>query len=318
MDLLKLIREKIEVFAGTDRYLGLKSVVIHIEIAERHFIAGRDGADYLFNDVIYRTNQGFEGSLKEAYAVLTGNSAEKKSLAQIEQYFEKEGVLRDRVLVLFSNYRTDWRNKSTHDHKLYFSEQEAFLAIVNICAFYNILLDQMMETLAYGKEKESLRDKQPRLPDGYSEQSFVDQVIELLSEFSKEISRKVYERGTPLLEKEVIGMLFAFLNTADSEIVLRSEYPIPMGAHHQAVADAYLEKDGEGLIIELKTSTKSIGMKRHGREQLISLLAASGLDTGVLFILPVSPNQEIVSEKTSVEIGDNRFTIIELYPKNVA
>ena len=77
---------------------------------------------------------------------------------EIEQSFEKGLILKERVLTFFENYRRDWRNTSTHDYMLCFSEQEAFLAIVNVCAFFNILLDQMIERKAYNQEKIKLSE----------------------------------------------------------------------------------------------------------------------------------------------------------------
>jgi len=38
MDLLNLIRQKVRDFEGTTMHEGLKAVVHHIEIAERHFV----------------------------------------------------------------------------------------------------------------------------------------------------------------------------------------------------------------------------------------------------------------------------------------
>ncbi|GJQ50946.1 MAG: hypothetical protein HKUEN01_33320 [Candidatus Kuenenia stuttgartiensis] len=107
--------------------------------------AEKNGDNYLYNDVVYGCNQAFEGSLKEAYGIITGDDPNKIMPHQIEKYFEQNSVLRECVLTLFTNHRMAWRNKSTHDYKLYFSEHEAFLAIVNISEFIKILLDQMIE-----------------------------------------------------------------------------------------------------------------------------------------------------------------------------
>ena len=157
MDLLKLLKGKAEYFSASEDDRGVSSVVSHIEIAERHYENGKSGDDYLFNDVIYRSNQAFEGALKEAYRIIADKNPNKITPHKIEKYFEENDVLKERVLQLFTNYRTEWRNKSTHDYKLYFSEQEAFLAIVNISAFINILLEQMVEKQAYNKESEVLK-----------------------------------------------------------------------------------------------------------------------------------------------------------------
>lgn len=77
MDLLKSLKEKAEYFSDAEEDQGISSVVSHIEIAERHYDGGKSGDDYLFNDVIYRTNQAFEGALKETYRIVTGKDSEK-------------------------------------------------------------------------------------------------------------------------------------------------------------------------------------------------------------------------------------------------
>ena len=101
MDLVKLIKDKIKVFSQTEHFAGMESVISHIEIAERHLDQGKKGDDYLFNDVIYRTNQAFEGSLKEAYNVLANKSSDGKSPNEIEKYLESNNLLKERVLSLF-------------------------------------------------------------------------------------------------------------------------------------------------------------------------------------------------------------------------
>ncbi|TOM29750.1 hypothetical protein CGH80_22565, partial [Vibrio parahaemolyticus] len=129
MDLLKIVKDKIIKFDGTDSKEGLEAVIHHIEIAERHFENGGKMDEYLYTDVIYRTNQAFEGALKEAFRSFSSNEPAKKTPAQIEKYLESNKVLKERVLEQFKNYRSEWRNKSTHDYKLFFSSQEALLAI---------------------------------------------------------------------------------------------------------------------------------------------------------------------------------------------
>ena len=234
MDLLESIREKLIFFSDTDNYLGLQSVVSHIEAAEHHLEMGRKGDDYYFTDVIYRTNQAFEGALKEAYVLLAKNGVKDKSPYQIEKYLESEKLLEERVLSLFSNYRMEWRNKSTHNHKLYFSAQEAFLAIVNISAFFHILLDQMIEAKAYFREQEKLKNSKIKLSDSYLEQPLIKQITEVLTSFSRDISSKIATGSsmpelfdTPkLFEQEILGKLAAYLNKADPEIEVFIEYPI--------------------------------------------------------------------------------------------
>jgi len=123
---------------------------LSIEVAHRHLARGQAQNDETaFTDAIYRTNQAFEGSIKEAYRVLASKEPANKTPFQIEQYLQKHGVLRERVLTQFTRYRTEWRNPSTHDYKLDFDEDEAFLAIVSVSAFVKVLVDQIIEALAY-------------------------------------------------------------------------------------------------------------------------------------------------------------------------
>src|SRR5687768_12024943 len=145
MDLVTIIRDKIERAGEGDHSPGLKAVLLHIETAVAHRDRGQDTPDdTAFTDTIYRTNQAFEGGLKEAYRVLTGKTPEKKTPSQIEEYFTSNVIFRPRVLSQFKNYRTEWRNPSTHDHQLDFDASEALLAIVSVCAFANVLLDQII------------------------------------------------------------------------------------------------------------------------------------------------------------------------------
>ena len=133
MDLLEEFRGKSELLSNEGVYEGLQAAIRHVQAAERHFFRARKfNDDDLLNDVIYRTNQAFEGMLKEAYAVLTGQVNTRITPHKVEKHLPEENVFPPRVLELFTNYRQEWRNPSTHDHKLFFSDQEALLAIVGL------------------------------------------------------------------------------------------------------------------------------------------------------------------------------------------
>jgi hypothetical protein len=106
MDLLAELREKLSGLATHARVERIRAAIRHIEIAEKYLERGRNEEDpETFNDVIYRTNQAFEGMLKEAYAVLSATDGETLSPHQIEQHLAKEKTLTDRVQGLFANYR---------------------------------------------------------------------------------------------------------------------------------------------------------------------------------------------------------------------
>ena len=150
MDLVDTLRNKIQALGDEECVLGLKAVLLHIETAFRHLSRGQEnGEDTAFTDSIYRTNQAFEGSVKEAYRVLADKDPGWKNPYEIETYLEKNGVFKPRVLSQLTTYRTEWRNPSTHDYKLNFDESEAFLAIISVSAFSCLLLDQITERVAY-------------------------------------------------------------------------------------------------------------------------------------------------------------------------
>jgi hypothetical protein len=68
MDLIEILRQRIESLAAGEYIIGLRAVLQHIVVAANHLARGqRSGDDTAFTDAIYRTNQAFEGSLKEAY-----------------------------------------------------------------------------------------------------------------------------------------------------------------------------------------------------------------------------------------------------------
>lgn len=85
MDFANLIREKRDLFGAGRDPDGIDAVLRHLDAAERHFERGREESDAeLFTDVIYRTNQVFEGILKEAYEVLASRSSKGKTTYDIE------------------------------------------------------------------------------------------------------------------------------------------------------------------------------------------------------------------------------------------
>ena len=317
MDLLKLLKDKAEHFSVSEEDRGVSSVVSHIGIAEKHYENGRSGDDYLFNDVIYRSNQAFEGALKEAYRIITGDNPNKITPYKIEKYFEDNSVLKERVLQLFTNYRTEWRNKSTHDYKLYFSEQEAFLAIVNISAFINILFDQMLEKRAYDKESEEIKNNPMSSSVVNATSSLNERVVELLLKYSKEVPNKMIGTAIPrITEAELMGSFSAYLNGFANDIEVFSEYAISMGAQRYR-ADFFLKKSEEELIIEFKNPIRNISESLNGgTQQLFTYLIATGVQNGVLYIPPLHESQEMEVIELKTETKGSHLNVIQVYPKD--
>lgn len=149
LDLVKILNDAIERLPEGDHSPGLLAIMRHISIAIRHFERRGEQDSDSFTDAIYRANQAFEGSLKEAFRVLAAKDPAGKSTNEIEKYLESKAIVRPRVLIQLARYRQDYRNPSTHDHKLDFNEDEALLAIVSVCAFAKLLIDQISEQLAF-------------------------------------------------------------------------------------------------------------------------------------------------------------------------
>ncbi len=286
MDLLELIKSKVLPFEGTDSQQGLEAVVHHIEIAEKHYEQGKSAGEYHFTDVLYRTNQAFEGALKEAYRVLSGSDPSKKTLFQIEKHLENEDLLKDRVLNQFTNYRTEWRNKSTHDYQLFFASQEALLAIVSVSAFFNILLDQMLEKHSFELEHAKLSKVVQSLfsdVENYESMGFMQQCVELLTHFSSQMRREL-NKDQVLTEYELLGKLTGFISAADPQIKISTEKAINF-ASGRLMLDLLLEKGDSSVIVELKRPSTEWRRRAHeGIEQLRHYLIAANLTQGIVFI----------------------------------
>lgn len=274
--------------------------------------------DYrLFTDAIHRLNQAYEGSLKEAYQMLTGNKPDKMSPHEIEQSFQKDLILKERVLTFFENYRRDWRNTSTHDYKLCFSEQEAFLAIVNVSAFFNILLNQMIERKAYNQEKIRLSESGIITQKQVRYKTFIEQISSLLIDFPNNNLTKTVSDSTPqYFHNEMIGMLAAYIDSSDTEIEVITEYSITTGKR-KLYADMLVRKGESSLLIEIKVATRNVAdLLSVGQNQLLLHMDAADLKDGILFILPKGSDfTKMVTRKVEIKRTDENKQIVEIFPE---
>ncbi len=208
--------------------------------------------------------------------------------------------------------------KSTHDYKLYFIEQEAFLAIVNISAFISILLDQMVEKRAYDKEVNDLKGKPKSKINKSKTKSFLERVADLLMAYSVEVPEK--SKGTTIpriTEVEIMGSLTAFINNMANDINIFSEYPIKKGDNNRMYyADFFLEKDDEKLIIEVKNVVHNIArILSIGTNQLMTYLTASRVKQGILYIPPTRKEVELELVTLEKKVGEDVYNIVQIYPK---
>lgn len=75
MDILTKITDKLATLANRHLAKGVQAVLEHIRIAEEHYSQASDQQNSAhYSDVIYRTNQAFEGILKVTYSAMVWNS----------------------------------------------------------------------------------------------------------------------------------------------------------------------------------------------------------------------------------------------------
>ncbi len=248
MNLLKGIQDKTDIVNSYKSTTILDSIITHIQRAETYLNRGREEEEDYFTDAIYRTNQAYEGILKESYKVFTGKDPSNKSLDQIEKYFDKNNIFNKRVLDLFANYRKDWRNVSAHDYNLFFSEDEAYLAIVSVSSFIYILLNQIIEKLSYNEEKEIIQtDKLLKDQiEQYENLDLFEQISELLGKFRLLVYKK--DKSS---EFELIGAIQAFLEFHDPSLIIHRE-PLFEQEYIRFRPDLVVEKNNNIIFIEVK------------------------------------------------------------------
>lgn len=319
MNLLEIAKTKCIAFKGTISHQGLEAVVHHVEIAERHFENGKALGEYFYTDVIYRTNQAFEGALKEAFRLLAGLDSSKMSPYQIEKILETKGLLKARVLSQFTNYRTEWRNKSTHDYQLFFSSQEALLAIVSVTAFFNILLDQMLEKHAFDLEKARIETMASQVfsdVQNYDGLGFLQQCVQLLLHFSRDSDDKQIN-FVDVSEYELIGKLTGFIAAADPLIDIATDEMVEAGGHKHR-ADIVLEKSACKVVVEVKrASIEPLRRIRDGIEQVKKYMNALNVEHGIVFLSPRVANVEFDITYMNEEINDAATHIAVVAPKKM-
>lgn len=278
MDILEVIRTDVRALPTGDHKPGLEAVLQHIETAYKHLARGQSQADETaFTDAIYRTNQAFEGSAKEAYRVLAEKNPDKIRPFDIEQYLAEHGIFRERVLTQFKNYRTAWRNPSTHDHTITFDEAEAFLAIVSISAFTKLLVDEIAEKLSFLAAKDEVTIKEKEIDANLSDPT-INRVVDALKKFARHYSEK---KSIPIeSEAQLMGALSGFFSAVlpDLEVttgrILRTD--------KSYYTDIIASKGSEELIIELKRNYNHSSLNA-GLQQLVNYMRAANTNKSVLF-----------------------------------
>ena len=316
MDLLQTIRTDIEAVPDGDHTAGLKSVLHHIEIAYRHLARGQtEGEDSAFNDAIYRTNQAFEGSVKEAYRVLAEKDPSGKTPASIERYLEQKKIFKDRVLSQLKDYRTNWRNPSTHDYNLFFDQDEAFLAIISVSAFAKLLVRQISGYLSFKETREIVQEaavRAPPPPSSHGEEAdaeipAVRWVKALILDFLNSNARPVSTEGAKEVgtETRLLGALAGYISTVVPELQVHLDVNVGHGRNR---VDMIVMDSETSILIELKRWRYGESWRDAGVAQMISYLQEGGSRQGVVVFYDVSDTTYI--EAGGFSVGDKTVGVI--------
>lgn len=315
MNVLKEIEAQINSIKKIDSSTYLDAIFAHIERAEFYYNSGITDSNF-FNDVIYRSNQAYEGALKESYKVLAEKTADevlKKTPNDIENFFEKESIFKERVLQLFKNYRQEWRNKSTHDYKLFFDESEAFIALTSVSSFVHLLLKQIQEKTAYLAQQKKLTTElasdKPIQVDDIQPTRFMDIVVSMLSKFT--IEKDAYsEKVDNLREEEILGIMHAYLEFTGYKFKVSREPKLELQGRILR-PDFILQMGDERIIVEVKNRKSRKSDTQLSVNQVLQFMEASGIPKGILFFT----NSEQVIEELKVSkvlrlINDIEYQVV--------
>jgi hypothetical protein len=309
MDLVEILRERIDSAIVGEYTPGLRAVLQHVRVAVNHLQRGKSTADdAAFTDAIYRTNQAFEGSLKEAYRVLAGKDPAKVRPSDMEAFFQDKSDLRPRVLSQFTRYRTEWRNPSTHDYRLDFDEDEALLAIVSVCAFAIVLVDQMSEKMSFERARAATES-----PQGGADasRSLADQVADALQQFV--FPRATHISGEPPRESEVIGALRGYLTSALSGVQVEGESQLTSERPHRA--DLMIALGDQRLVVEVKRGRLRAGRFLDSLAQLAAYMEVSATNEAILFVFDEKSKPPLTRTERLLPEDKGRIIVVGAPPE---
>ena len=299
MDLLKLIWNKLDKVRQVDRPKGIIAIIKHIEIAEKYYLKGlSEKNDHYFTDVVYRTNHAFEGILKEAYEVIEEKDASQTTPYNIEKYLAENVVFNERVMHLFSNYRKNWRNPSTHDYQLFFGAQEAFLSIVTVTSFVNILLDQIIEKLSFESSRKNVAKFLTEYKSGlknYENEDILEKTTQILVCYSQFFITK-FDEYSELPDAELLGSITGFISAFEPKWQIQTDLQIQR-ENKNLYVDIILTNENESLVIEIKRNITrydlTLDLDDPYNERFKSILKASKVAKGIKLFAPTNPKHSI-------------------------
>ncbi|RQO30397.1 hypothetical protein DBR32_12570 [Taibaiella sp. KBW10] len=307
MDISSEIKKQINNIKFEDNSVYLDQILNHIDRAEKYYIQGQQD-EHFFNDVIYRSNQAFEGALKEAYKVLASKEEGELNNTtpyKIETHFKENLIFRERVLQLFENYRQEWRNKSTHDYKIIFNESEAFIALTSVSSFVHLLLKQIQEKLAFNKEQKILQEQKESLEQLKRTVlkiniTLAEKISRLLNQF---IERNEFLTKESLTEIEILGMIHGFLSMTNDEFDIVREPKIKIN-NGILRPDFIIEYDNEKVILEIKKRFDKQRLESD-KEQVLLYLESTEITQGILYFIKTVEGKPFASISTETYKRNN-------------
>ena len=297
MDLIQVLRTRIDALPPGEHLIGLRSVLQHVQVGASHLSRGVSQRDETaFTDAIYRTNQAFEGSLKEAYRVLAGKDPLKVRPFDIESYLQENTVMRARVLAQLSNYRIEWRNPSAHDYRLDFDEDEALLAIVSVCAFAIVLVDQIAEKLMFEATKATV-------PQGTAQvtKPLLDTLADVLQSFK--FPTKTRTSDGRMRESEIVGALAGYLSSTLYGAVVDLEPRLSSAVR----PDLLVRLGNETAIVEVKFDSLSYQRNIHSYlGQMFRFVAQTEVRNALLYVHPDTAVSPLIKEEHPLPGGEAR------------
>lgn len=307
MDLLDILKKQIDGLPEGAHSLGLRAVVRHIEVAESHLTRGVEQKDdAAFTDAVYRTNQAFEGSIKEAYRVLAEKNPAKSNIYTIENYLQTNKIFRERVLAQFRNYRTEWRNPSTHDYSLDFDEDEALLAIVSVSAFAKLLIDQVVEKLTFEAVKAELQQN-PIASFGSKSQDLVSRLATHLKVFNQ-IYAPASKGFSTESESQLMGAIYAYLSSVAPELNIAVEPSIGLQAGANRRPDFVVAGDQGAVVIEVKRRYYRV-VADQSIEQMKSYIPMARAIGGIIYFSG-EPGDKFIVERHTLDEAPEGLALV--------
>lgn len=314
MDILKEIINQVNSIKKSDSTTYLDSVLTHLDRAEYYYKQGISDSNY-FNDVIYRGNQAYEGALKESFKVLadkTESEVFKKTPNDIEKFFESNNIFRERVLQLFKNYRQEWRNKSTHDHKLFFDESEAFLALTSVSSFVHLLLKQIQEKIAFNLQQKKMMEEKKQVEEinELVQQNNNDprkKLEDIISRFAKSNASYIHN-SKDIREVEIIGLFDAYIRSAKGLTIQREPKFHVNGMDIRP--DFLIEVDDTSIILEFKRQRSSNLQDSNAVNQVLVYMQATMSNYGIIYFSNFdSPDPEIKIDRLRHTVNDKSYDV---------